>query len=151
LGVNPKHGNSISISTSKILLVLSPAQAMKSIIVLLPLLASAAPSIERRQLGIFTAAPGTPEKPIKVTKGEASLYDGSIREKQLYGPFKVSAANSTHAKVDPNVLKLDPTSDLVWKGIGGVSLQPVALPMEDKLILIFVTALPGLHGPTSPS
>lgn len=94
---------------------------MKSIILLLPFLANAAPSLERRQLGIFTQAPGAAEKPIRITKQQASLYDGSVRETQLYGPFKVSAANATHAKVDPNVLKLDPTSDLVWKGIGGVS------------------------------
>lgn len=96
---------------------------MRSILLLLPFLANAAPSIEKRQLGIFTQAPGAAEKPIKVTKGEASLYDGSVRETQLYGPFKVSAANAQHAKVDPNVLKLDPTSDLVWKGIGGVSFS----------------------------
>jgi hypothetical protein len=94
---------------------------MKSIIIFLPILASAAPSFERRQLGIFTQAPGVAEKPIKITKQTASLYDGSVRETQLYGPFKVPAANATHAKVDPNILKLDPTSELVWKGIGGVS------------------------------
>lgn len=99
---------------------------MRSTFLLLPLLAHAAPSIEKRQLGIFTQAPGAAEKPIKVIKGEASLYDGSVRETQLYGPFKVSAADVQHAKIDPNVLKLDPTSDLVWKGIGGVSLHHIA-------------------------
>lgn len=94
---------------------------MKLLNFLLPLVANAAPSLERRQLGIFTQAPGAPAQPIKITKQQASLYDGSVRETQLYGPFRVAAANATHAKIDPNVLKLDPTSDLVWKGIGGVS------------------------------
>lgn len=98
---------------------------MRSIFLLLPILATAAPSIEKRQLGIFTQAPGAAENPIKITKGEASLYNGSVRETQLYGPFKVSAADAQHAKIDPNILKLDPTSDLVWKGIGGVNLHHI--------------------------
>ncbi|KAE9981883.1 hypothetical protein EG328_011339 [Venturia inaequalis] len=106
---------------------------MRASFFLLPLLAHAAPSIEKRQLGIFTQAPGPAEKPIKVTKGEASLYEGSVRVTQLYGPFKVSAADAQHAKVDPNVLKLDPTSDLVWKGIGGLCQNCMVLRAQADL------------------
>src|ERR1700712_5451873 len=75
LGVNPEHVLVTSISSFK--QILSPAQTMKSLILLLPLLANAAPSLERRQLGIFTQAPGAPVQPIKITKQQASLYDDS--------------------------------------------------------------------------
>ncbi|QDS72520.1 hypothetical protein FKW77_000157 [Venturia effusa] len=86
---------------------------MRQTFFLLPLLAGAAPSIGKRQAGMFLPAPGAVEKPVRTTKGEASLYEGAVRETLLFGPFNVSAADAKHASVNPIMLKLDPTSDLL--------------------------------------
>jgi hypothetical protein len=94
--------------------------AIRALFLILPVLVSAAPSLDKRQLGLFAFAPGPPQQPIKITKNTASLYEGSIRQTLLYGPFKITAANGTHAKASASSVKLDPNSDIVSTQVVGV-------------------------------
>jgi hypothetical protein len=100
--------------------------AIKALFLVLPVLVSAAPSLDKRQLGLFAFAPGLPQQPIKVTKNTASLYEGSILQTLLYGPFKITAVNGMHAKASASSVKLDPSSDIISTQVLGVRFPHAA-------------------------
>jgi hypothetical protein len=93
---------------------------MKSIFLTLPLLASAG-TINKRQFDIFglTSISTTSKAPIQVTRKNGSLYDGSVHEFLLWGPFKLNPVNGTHPTLGMTI-KMDPTSDVHSSRLDGI-------------------------------
>jgi hypothetical protein len=97
-----------------------------------------AEQIDRRQFDIFglSSISGAAKDTVTVIKKTPQIDDKATREKLLWGPFKVKAANvkSSELQIDKPIndivkashtptgftLKLDPNSDIISSGVNGI-------------------------------